>query len=196
MPYIAIDLETTSTNPNRAHIVQIAVVLLDKHMVEQSAWQQLIRPGHPIPPEATARHGIRTEDVASAEPFSSIASRVRDLLLKRVIVGYNVGYDLTVLHREFHKAGLKGLPPGLPILDPYRIFCQQHPRTLEAAIETYCSKKHPRPHEAMQDVQVTLEVLRAQIGKGVEVTDHNQYIDAQLKWNGPSNPAILPVSVA
>ena len=53
MAYVALDLETTSTNPAKARIVQIAVVLLDNHMVEQAAWQQLVRPGFPIPPHVT-----------------------------------------------------------------------------------------------------------------------------------------------
>lgn len=196
MAYVAIDLETTNLNPRQARVVQIAVVLLDRHMVEQSAWTQLVNPGYPIPIEATARHGITTADVKDTEPFNRVAKRVRDLVVNRVVIGYNVPYDLMVLHREFKLAGLSGLPPQMPILDPYRIFCKQHPRTLEAAIRTYCGEEHPRPHDALQDIQVALKVLRKQLAvEGREPTT-NQFIDAQTKWSIPSPQQNRPEAVA
>lgn len=196
MAYIAIDLETTNLNPHKARVVQLAVVLLDRHMVQQSAWQQLINPGYPIPVEATARHGITTADVQGAETFDKVASRLRDLVINRVVIGYNVAYDLMVLHREFKLARLSGLPPQMPILDPYRIFCKQHPRTLEAAIKTYCGEDHPKPHDAMQDVQVALKVLRQQLAVEGRQPTTNQFIDAQVKWSIPGPQQNRPEAVA
>ncbi len=196
MAYIAIDLETTNLNPHKARVVQLAVVLLDRHMVQQSAWQQLVNPGYPIPVEATARHGLTTADVKDAEPFSRVAARLRDLVVNRVVIGYNVAYDLMVLHREFHLAGLSGLPPQMPILDPYRIFCAQHPRTLEAAIRKYCGEEHPKPHDAMQDVQVALKVLRKQLEQDGAQPRTNDFIDAQVKWSVPGPRQNRPEAAA
>ena len=196
MAYIAIDLETTNLNPHKARVVQLAVVLLDRHMVQQSAWQQLINPGYPIPVEATARHGITTADVQGADTFDKVAARLRDLVINRVVIGYNVAYDLMVLHREFKLARLSGLPPQMPILDPYRIFCKQHPRTLEAAIKTYCGEEHPKPHDAMQDVQVALKVLRQQLAVEGRQPTTNQFIDAQVKWSIPGPHQNRPEAVA
>lgn len=196
MAYIAIDLETTNLNPHKARVVQLAVVLLDRHMVQQAAWQQLVNPGYPIPVEATARHGITTTDVQGAETFDKVAARLRDLVINRVVIGYNVTYDLMVLHREFKLARLSGLPPQMPILDPYRIFCKQHPRTLEAAIKTYCGEDHPKPHDAMQDVQVALKVLRQQLTVDGQAPSTNAFIDAQVKWSIPGPNQNRPEAVA
>lgn len=195
MAYLAIDLETTSLNPRRARIVQLGVVLLDKDMVQQAAWNQLIDPGCPIPAEATVRHGLTTADVQGQGTFDKVAGRLRDLLLKRVVIGYNVGYDLTVLHREFRLARLSGIPPNMPILDPYKIFCKQHPRTLEAALQTYCGTTHPRPHDALQDVLATIQVLRAQLAIDGKEVGKNQFIEAQQKFCIPGPYQSRPEAV-
>lgn len=195
MAYIALDVETTSLNPHRARIVQLGVVLLDRDMVQQAEWSQLVNPGCPIPGEATQRHGITTDDVRGAEPFSRVAARLRDLVVKRVVVGYNVGYDLMILHREFRLAGLSGIPPNMPILDAYRIFCKQHPRTLEAALKTYCRQDHPRPHDAMQDVLATLKVLRAQLAVDGRPAAKNDFIAAQQTFCIPGPYQARPQAV-
>lgn len=195
MAYIAIDLETTSLNPRKARIVQLGVVLLDKDMVQQAAWNQLINPGCPIPGEATARHGLTTADVQGEATFDKVAGRLRDLVLKRVVIGYNVGYDLMVLHREFRLAGLSGIPPNMPVLDAYKIFCRQHPRTLEAALQTYCGIKHPRPHDALQDILATLQVLRAQLAIDGEEPGKTDFIAAQEKFCMPGPYQSRPEAV-
>jgi DNA polymerase III subunit epsilon len=163
-------------------------------MVEQTSWKQLVNPGYPIPVEATARHGITTADVKDAEPFNRMATRLRDLVVNRVV--YNVAYDLRVLHREFRLSGLSGLPPQVPILDAYRIFCAQHPRTLEAALQKYCGENHPRPHDALADVQATLKVLRKQLSVDGREPTTNQFIDAQLKWSVPAPQQNQPEAAA
>lgn len=160
--YLALDVETTGMDVRRDHIIAFAAIELDADLVPLRSWSQRFNPGAPIPAKATQRHGIRDADVASAPPFSQAASRLRSLVVRHTIIGYNVRFDLGILSTELRRCGLRGLP-NLPIIDPFRIFCADSPRTLAAALHYYCHLHHVRAHDAMGDVEATLRVLRAQL---------------------------------
>jgi DNA polymerase III subunit epsilon len=163
--YAALDVESTGMNPRKDRIVSLAIALLDKDLNVTSSFHHRFQPGVKIPPEATARHGITDDDVKGLGMFRDVALRVRSILLAQPIIGYNVAFDLAMLHHELHRAGVSGLPPNLPVVDPFKIFCSEHPRTLTAAMKVYCDKSHPGAHDAMKDVEATLEVLKAQLGR-------------------------------
>jgi DNA polymerase-3 subunit epsilon len=63
-PLAIIDLETTGTNAKEARIVEISVlkILPDGTTTLRT---RRINPGVPIPPDATAVHGITDADVAA-----------------------------------------------------------------------------------------------------------------------------------
>ena len=62
-----IDSETTGLDPAKARIVELAVVSLKNGKLAQDGGVRLlINPGEPIPPAATAIHGIADEAVAGA----------------------------------------------------------------------------------------------------------------------------------
>lgn len=160
--YAALDVETTGMNPRKDRIVSLAIALLDPQLNVTASFHHRFQPGIKIPAAATARHGITDDDVKGLPPFSDIALRVRSLILAQPIIGYNVGFDLSILHHELQRANVSGLPPGIKIIDAYRVFCNDHPRTLTAAMQTYCGKPHPGAHDAYQDVLATIEVVKAQ----------------------------------
>ncbi|MFA5943569.1 MAG: 3'-5' exonuclease [Candidatus Thermoplasmatota archaeon] len=161
--YVAVDVESTGMNPRKDRIVAIAIALLDADLNVENTLMQRFEPGILIPAEAVARHGITNEAVKGLGMFKDVAQRVRALLLKRPVVGYNVNFDLSIIHHELQRAGLAGFPPNLPVVDPFRIFCNEHPRTLTAALQSYCGKPHPRAHDPLEDVLATVEVLKAQL---------------------------------
>ena len=176
--YAALDVESTGMNPRKDRIVSLAIALLDQDLNVMSSFHHRFQPGVKIPPEATARHGITDDDVKGLGMFRDVALRVRSILLSQPIIGYNVAFDLTMLHHELHRAGVAGLPPKLPVIDPFKIFCQDHPRTLTAAMKVYCSKSHDRAHDALEDVKATLEVLKVQLAT-------RTVVDATRVWSVP-----------
>lgn len=161
--YAALDIESTGMNPRKDRIVSLAIALLDQDLNVTASFHHRFQPGVKIPAEATARHGIKDEDVKGLGLFRDVALRVRSLALAQPIIGYNVGFDLSILHHELQRANVSGLPPGIKVIDAYRVFCKDHPRTLTAAMQVYCGKPHPGAHDAMQDVLATIEVVKAQL---------------------------------
>lgn len=106
-PVSPFDLESTGVNAREARIVTgyVSTVLAGTREVVPGA-QVLINPGVPIPPGASAVHGI-TDEVAQAkgclptDGLHAIAQALRRSLLARIpVIGFNIAYDFALLHWE------------------------------------------------------------------------------------------------
>ena len=74
-PLVFIDLETTGLSTQEDRIVQMAVLKLLPGG-EFTSHSTLVDPGVPIPPEATAVHGISDEQVAGRPRFAALAPQL------------------------------------------------------------------------------------------------------------------------
>lgn len=100
------DLETTGTDPESDRIVELAAVGPD----EEEPLVRRYNPGRPIPPGATAVHGISDDDVADAPAFEEEAGWVQELIEGRVLCGYNIrSFDTVMLDLELRRAGQPGV---------------------------------------------------------------------------------------
>jgi DNA polymerase-3 subunit epsilon len=155
------DLETTGIDVETSRIVSAYVGVIDSEGVASGvSW--LADPGVEIPAQATAVHGISTEQARAdgrpaPEVVAEIVSVLRALLAQRVPVTiYNAPYDLTLLNREAVRYGIEPLSSPSPIIDPL---------VLDKAMDTYRRGKR------------TLEVAAGVYG--VDLTDaHNATADA------------------
>lgn len=169
MDYVAFDVETTGTCAWRDRVVSFCLTELDADLAVLREHYELVNPGMPIPASATEVHGVTDDMVQDAPPFSRFARRLRCLLTSAPVIGYNVQFDLDIVHHELMRCGHNGLPVDLPTVDPFVVFCQDHPRTLTGALQTYCGEQHETAHDPRADVLATLKVLRAQMqGRGVQ----------------------------
>lgn len=72
-----IDLETTGFEPP-AEVVEIACVDVMNGVVQPAAFQELVKPSHPIPPECSAIHHILDEDVVDARSWEEVRQTIVD----------------------------------------------------------------------------------------------------------------------
>ena len=92
---VYLDTETTGLGGD-AEIVEIAVVdHRGKPLVDT-----LIRPRGPIPPDATAVHGISDTDVAGAPAFTEVLPHLLDVLSNKHVAIYNAEHDLRLLRQS------------------------------------------------------------------------------------------------
>jgi len=114
---LVLDTETTGFSPapmGRDRLVEVAYVKVVNAAVGEE-WSSLVRPGIPIPPEATRIHGIGDAEVASAPGYAEIGRRLREACADHVLVFHNAPFDLPFLRDLFREAGV---PPLLnPVLD-------------------------------------------------------------------------------
>lgn len=108
--WAVLDTETTGTGPS-ARIVEVALVTMRFGRVED-VFASLVHPGRPIPPEATAIHGITDAMVAQAPTLAGLLPTLEEKLRRcRVAAGYNIaGYDEPVLRGH-------GFRLRLPVID-------------------------------------------------------------------------------
>lgn len=125
-PLMALDIESTGIDVESARIVTCCFGM----SVEVGRWlplSWLINPGVPIPPEATAVHGITDEMVKSGRDPKRALAVIKDHLEVAAadevpIVGHGLVYDLTVIDRELHRHLGVSLPDGLICLDTLVLF--------------------------------------------------------------------------
>jgi DNA polymerase-3 subunit epsilon len=118
----------------------------------------------PIPPEASAVHGITDADVADEPAFAQTARSLLELLDPCDLAGFNVRrFDLPILIAEFRRAGLRFDVGGRRIVDIQLIFHREERRDLSAAARFYLGRDHEEAHSAMSDTRTSAAVLLAQI---------------------------------
>jgi DNA polymerase-3 subunit epsilon len=142
------DLETTGIDVETARIVTAHVGLIDANGDSIAHGEWLADPGVDIPVQASAVHGITTEQAqAEGRPANEVVAEIIDALRAVFTRGvplviYNAPYDLTVLDREARRYGLEPLGADGCVVDPLVIDkavdkYRKGKRTLEAAAEFY-----------------------------------------------------------
>lgn len=164
-PLAVFDLETTGTDPKIDRIIEISVLKLLPDG-DSDYRTRRINPGVPIPPEATAVHGISDDDVADCPTFRAIASGLTRFLDECDLAGFNIiNYDLRLLVAEYTRAGLVFPIAGRKVIDACKIFHQRERRDLTAALRFYCDQEHTGAHGAAADVLATVAILDAQVAR-------------------------------
>ena len=168
-PLAVFDIESTGVMPNRDRIVEIAVLKIHPDGTMRNTVRRL-NPEMPIPPSATAIHGITDADVANCPTFLLIAEKLYQYLADCDLAGYNItGFDIPMLEAEFRRAGFEFKTSERKIVDAYNIFCKLYPRTLTAAYQFFCGKELEGAHGAAADTNATWEVLLGQLERHPEL---------------------------
>ncbi len=164
-PIVFFDLETTGVNTSSDRIVEISLIKVMPNG-EEIAKTRRINPEMPIPPEATAVHGITDEDVKNEPTFKQIARSLAQFLQGCDFGGFNSNrFDLPLLVEEFLRAGVDVDFKRFRFVDVQTIFHKKEQRTLEAAYQFYCDRELKNAHSAEADTRATYEVLCAQLDR-------------------------------
>lgn len=172
-PLCFFDLETTGVNITNDRIIEIAVIKMmpGGEVIRKS---NLLNPTIPIPPESSAIHGIKDEDVREKPTFKEVAKDYARFLEGSDLAGFNIlKFDIPVLVEEFLRAGVDFDYSRKKIVDAQKIFHLMEKRTLGAAYRFYLNKELQNSHTAEADTEATMEVLLAQVERyeNMDVTD-------------------------
>jgi DNA polymerase III epsilon subunit-like protein len=118
-PIVALDLETTDVDPHRDRIVTASVVTISPRPGERpevSCRTWLADPGVEIPADATAIHGVSTEQACRdgrppAEVVMEVAEHLGEHWTPSVpLCVFNAAFDLTMLDAELRRYHGRSLP--------------------------------------------------------------------------------------
>ena len=168
-PLAVFDLETTGVRIGNDRIVQIGVVRLMPDGTREK-WQSLVNPEMPIPAEASAVHGIFDADVCDAPVLAELAEELLQQLKDCDLCGFNVlRFDLPFLSEELFRVGVAWDNSSLRVIDALRIYHHFERRDLSAAARFYLGREHSGAHDALADVEMTADVLLAQLERYTEL---------------------------
>jgi len=91
---VYLDLETTGIGSD-AEICDVGIVAADGSVLVDT----LVRPENPIPAEAEAVHHISDLMVKDAPTFPEVIDTIRSAVGGKVLLVYNLGYDLPLINR-------------------------------------------------------------------------------------------------
>jgi len=162
-PLVVFDLETTGIDPSTDKIVELSALRIAPDGGREKRSRR-VNPERPIPPGATAIHGIRDEDVKDEPAFRQIARGFLDWLEDADLAGFNVcRFDLILLERELRECGLDLRAGERRVIDAMTIFHRKERRDLTAAVRFYLGRDHEDAHSADADVAATVDVLEEQL---------------------------------
>lgn len=164
-PLAVLDLETTGVDPAADRIVEVAVLTLLPNG-RQELFHRRVNPGVPIPPAATAVHGITDADVVGAPTFAASAPELFATLHGSDLAGFGIAsFDLPLLVAEFARVRLPLRVAGRRVIDVLTLYRRCHPRDLTSAVREYLGREHADAHSAVADARATAEVLDRQVGR-------------------------------
>lgn len=156
-----VDTETTGLDARQARIVQIAVVgVRGGTVAAQAELDTLVDPGVPIPPEATAIHGISDRDVSGQPRFAEIMPELERAFDGRLVVGHSLDYDFAILKRECERGGLTWKAPRA--LDVRALARLVAPTLADHGLDRVCDwlgVENSSRHSAEGDARATAEVF-------------------------------------
>jgi DNA polymerase III subunit epsilon len=186
-PLVFFDLETTGIDPVHDRIVQFAFLRVNPDR-STDVWVELVNPGIPIPIEASKIHHITDQMVQDKPAFAEFAFKVKEFLAGCDLAGFNIQrFDVPFVAAEMQRNAESLDLQQLKIIDVQTIFHKHEPRDLAAAYRFYCGKQHENAHDALHDVQVTLEVLDAQLARYADLPHevkalHNYCRPSDDRW--------------
>jgi len=161
LTYTVFDTETTGLDPSAGdEIIQIgAVRIVNRRLLRQESFEQLIDPQRTLPAQSVKIHGITADMLAGQPPIGRVLPMFRAFVADTVLVAHNAAFDMRFL--ELKEAGT-GIRFDRPVLDTFLLsavlFPNQESHRLEAIAQRLGVSVLGR-HTAVGDAIVTAEVF-------------------------------------
>lgn len=162
MDVVAIDSETTGLNTNSDRVIELAGVQVSGGWMNlEKTRSVLINPDIHIPENSTRIHGISDSTVANATGFEAGVKEFVSWIGPRFILGYSLGFDLSILEAEHKRHGMVWSEPR--VLDVEELVQVLAPDLPNLALETVQSwldiPAQKERHRALPDAIATAEIF-------------------------------------
>jgi DNA polymerase-3 subunit epsilon len=161
LTYTVFDTETTGLDPGHGdEIISIgAVRVVNRRLLRQECFQQLIDPRRPVSPASTAIHGITDAMLAEKPTIARVLPAFAGFAEDTVLVGHNAAFDLRFLQLKEQATGIRFIQP---VLDTLLLSAVLHPNQEEHSLEAIAARLGVTVsgrHSAMGDAMATAEIF-------------------------------------
>lgn len=164
---VALDIETTGLDITKDQIISIgAVKYISKSKCER--FYRLIKTDYEIPTHISKITQLTSEKLnqSGIELFDALED-LKKFLADRLIVGYNLNFDINFLNRDYQKYNnshiLNNLKDILPIIKNKNKFIDNY--KLNTVLKNY-GIKNAEPHNALSDACATLDLIIKLVEQG------------------------------
>jgi DNA polymerase-3 subunit epsilon len=165
---VAFDVETTGTDSSNDVIIQLAAVKFDKDFNRLDSYCCYVKPmeDFEIAPGALEKHGLTKEFILENGISSNEVMVVFDAFCKDCdLLSYNGNtFDIKFIVKEMKAAGIE-FSLDRVFYDSMKLETLLHPRRLEVIYKNYTGRDLDDAHNALADVNATIEVFRHQLNK-------------------------------
>lgn len=165
---VAFDVETTGTDSSKDVIIQLAAVKFDKDFNRLDSYCCYVKPmeDFEIAPGALEKHGLTKEFILENGISSNEVMGVFDAFCKDCdLLSYNGNtFDIKFIVKEMKATGIE-FSLDRVFYDSMKLETMLHPRRLEVIYKNYTGQDLDDAHNALADVNATIEVFRHQLNK-------------------------------
>ena len=157
--FVAVDVETTGLRPLKQRVIEVALIRF-RGGLAVDRYESLCNPERKIPKYIVGLTGITDTHVEDAPKFSDIATDVIEFIGNDLIVGHNVGFDVSFLNGELKRAELQPLINER--LDTLPLATKLIPRLRKPSLDNVATNLGLPPrkvHRAGVDAELTGNVL-------------------------------------
>lgn len=167
-PIVFLDVQSTGLDPKNARVVRLSTLKVDPDGMRSNR-RELIDPESPIPPGATAVHGITDDDIEGRPPFRSFAGALADYLHGCDLAGFGVErFALPLLRAEFARSGIEFPFEDAVVIDAMALFHKREPRDFAAAYRRFVGGAVP---DDLDGAEASFRVLEGQLDQYQELSD-------------------------
>ena len=164
-PLVFFDIESTGLDITKDKIIEITILKLSISG-RKNTFTFRINPEIPIPSENSKIHGIYDKDVKNSPSFKKVGNKIKKLLYKCDLVGFNIlKFDLPILIEEFKNNKISFPINNINIIDVQKLYHLMEKRNLSSAYKFYCNKTLKNSHSSFSDTMATYEIFLNQLKK-------------------------------
>jgi DNA polymerase-3 subunit epsilon len=162
--FVVVDVETTGWEPGPDALTEVAAVRFTGGELGGS-FHSLVNPGVPIPPFVSQLTGIDDEMVRDSPDIAAVLPRLIDMIGDGVLVGHNVGFDLSFIDAALESTSSE--PLANPVVDTLHLARRLvQDDVVNCKLVTLAKRlrlDHLPKHRALEDVLATADLLHALI---------------------------------
>lgn len=162
LSFTVFDCETTGMDPGGGdEIVQIAAVrVLNGRVLRGESFDQLVDPGRPVPPSATAIHGLGAAQLRGQSGLLQVLPAFQAFAQDSVLVAHNAAFDLRFLQLKQAASGCRF--DDRPVLDTLLLAAVVQPDQSSHGLEALAARLGVAVqgrHSALGDARLTAELF-------------------------------------
>src|SRR3954468_3726682 len=154
--YVALDLELIEANTPASRVIEIGAVRFDEDRVIDE-WHTLVNPGSAVPYVIRLLTGLSDAELGAAPTLERVVPELREFIGDDPLVGQSIEIDVAHLQRQ----GVRVVNPQLDTFQLATLLLPGLPNYDLSSIARYLGVSTDRPHRALEDSHIALEVFLA-----------------------------------